>query len=60
MQIVIVSIQKTREYAVERWAASIYSEDILSKLKKLNVDVYNDFNLKEIDKTKISAAYKQI
>jgi hypothetical protein len=51
---------KTREYAVERWAASNYSEDVLSKLKNLNVDVYTDFNLKEIDTTKISAGYKQI
>lgn len=51
---------KTRQYAIERWAASNYSEEVIYELNKRNVEVYTDFNLKEIDMKQVNEKYKQI
>jgi hypothetical protein len=51
---------KTRQYAVDRWIQSNYSKDVISKINTLGVEVYNDFNIEEIDKEKINILYKQL
>lgn len=51
---------KTRQYAVDRWVKSKYTEENIQAMKKLNIEVYNDFNLDEIDREKVNVEYKQI
>jgi hypothetical protein len=51
---------KTRQYAIDRWTKSKYTEENIAAMKKLNVEVYNDFNIDEIDTNKVNVEYKQV
>jgi hypothetical protein len=51
---------KTRQYAVDRWEHSNYSEETVAKMNALGVEIYDGFNIDEIDKNKVNELYKQV
>ena len=51
---------KTRQYAVDRWVHSNYSEETVVKMNALGVELYDGFNIDEIDKEKVNELYKQV
>nr|WP_321234176.1 hypothetical protein [uncultured Psychroserpens sp.] len=51
---------KTRQYAVDRWQHSNYSDEVVAKMNALGVEIYDGFNIDEIDQDKVNVLYKQI
>lgn len=51
---------KTRQYAVDRWVKSELSQERIAKMNALGVEIYEDFNIDDIDKDKVNVLYKQL
>lgn len=51
---------KTRNYAVEKWQHSNYSDETVVAMKKMNVQVITNFNINDIDQNNINIDFKQI
>jgi hypothetical protein len=51
---------KTRQYALDRWVHSNYSEETVAKMNALGVEIYDGFYIDEIDKNKVNELYKQV